>query len=102
MPELPDITVYIERLHALAGGQLLRRIRVLNPFVLRTAVPNISQAEGCVLAGVERLGKRVVLVLQPATGGELLLVIHLMLAGRPAALAAAGCQAAGAHWAGEF
>ena len=82
MPELPDITVYIERLHALAGGQLLRRIRVLNPFVLRTAVPNISHAEGCVLAGVERLGKRVVLVLQPATGGELLLLIHLMLAGR--------------------
>jgi len=82
MPELPDITVYIERLMALAGGQRLQRLRVLNPFLLRTAVPPIGDAEGRRLAGVERLGKRIVLVLEPAGGGELLLVIHLMLAGR--------------------
>ncbi|MES2714600.1 MAG: DNA-formamidopyrimidine glycosylase family protein [Pseudomonadota bacterium] len=84
MPELPDVTVYIERLQALAGGQVLRRLRVLNPFLLRTAVPPISDAEGCTLVGVERLGKRIVLVLQPAdaAAGQLLLVIHLMLAGR--------------------
>ena len=82
MPELPDITVYTERLQALAGGQVLKRVRVLNPFVLRTAVPAIGQTEGRTLQGVERLGKRVVLVLQSAAGDELLLVIHLMLAGR--------------------
>ena len=78
MPELPDITVYIERLQAKVQGQLLKRLRVQNPFVLRTAVPAISQAEGQRIDGIERLGKRVVLVLD----GGLLLVIHLMIAGR--------------------
>lgn len=82
MPELPDITVYVESLAARAVGQVLRRVRILNPFVLRSALPPISSAEGCRLAGVQRLGKRVVLVLAPAAGGELLLVIHLMIAGR--------------------
>ena len=78
MPELPDITVYIERLQAKVQGQRLKRLRVQNPFVLRTAVPAISQAEGKRIDGIERLGKRVVLVLE----GGLLLVIHLMIAGR--------------------
>ena len=78
MPELPDITVYVERLAAKLQGDTLQRVRVLNPFVLRTAVPPITQAEGRRLVGVERLGKRVVLALE----GELFLVIHLMIAGR--------------------
>lgn len=78
MPELPDITVYLERLAAKAQGQTLRRVRVLNPFVLRTALPPIASAEGQTLAGVERLGKRLVLVL----GSGAMLVIHLMIAGR--------------------
>ncbi|NRF69403.1 formamidopyrimidine-DNA glycosylase [Aquincola sp. S2] len=82
MPELPDVTVYIESLAAKARGQVLKRLRILNPFLLRTALPPISQAEGCTLQGIERLGKRLVLVLQPAAGAELLLVIHLMIAGR--------------------
>jgi formamidopyrimidine-DNA glycosylase len=84
MPELPDITVYVERLAAKLQGDTLQRVRVLNPFVLRTAVPPIAQAEGRRLVGVERLGKRVVLVLE----GELFLVIHLMIAGRLRWLAA--------------
>jgi len=84
MPELPDITVYVERLEAKLRGDTLQRVRVLNPFVLRTAVPPIAQAEGCRLVGVERLGKRVVLALE----GELFLVIHLMIAGRLRWLAA--------------
>ena len=78
MPELPDIIVYIESLDAKARGSTLNRVRVLNPFVLRTAVPPITQAEGQPIVGVERLGKRVVLALD----GELVLVIHLMIAGR--------------------
>ena len=45
MPELPDITVYVERLQALAGGQRLIQARILNPFVWRTAVPPISSVE---------------------------------------------------------
>jgi formamidopyrimidine-DNA glycosylase len=85
MPELPDITVYVERLQAKLHGDTLKRLRVLNPFVLRTAVPPIAQAEGRRVVGVERLGKRVVIVLD----GELFLVIHLMVAGRLRWLAAA-------------
>jgi formamidopyrimidine-DNA glycosylase len=78
MPELPDITVYVERLRAKLCGDRLERVRVLNPFVLRTAVPPIASAEGKAVVGVERLGKRVVLALE----GELFVVIHLMIAGR--------------------
>jgi formamidopyrimidine-DNA glycosylase len=78
MPELPDITVYIERLQARVQGRRLQRLRVVNPFVLRTALPPISSAEGCTVNGVERLGKRVVLALDSGA----LLVIHLMIAGR--------------------
>ena len=78
MPELPDITVYIERLQALVHGQVLRRLKLLNPFVLRTAVPPIAGAEGRTVTGVERLGKRIVFTLDDGT----CLVIHLMIAGR--------------------
>ena len=78
MPELPDITVYIERLDAKIRGDTLQRVRVLNPFLLRTAVPPIGQAEGRRVIGLERLGKRIVLALE----GGLFLVLHLMIAGR--------------------
>lgn len=78
MPELPDITVYTERLADKVQGRVLQRVKVLNPFLLRTAVPPLSQAEGHAVAGIERLGKRVVLALD----NGLFLVIHLMIAGR--------------------
>jgi formamidopyrimidine-DNA glycosylase len=78
MPELPDITVYVERAQERLQGQVLRRVRVMNPFLLRTAVPPIASAEGLRVIGVQRLGKRVVLGLE----GGLFLVIHLMIAGR--------------------
>jgi formamidopyrimidine-DNA glycosylase len=78
VPELPDITVYVEQLDAKVQGDVLQRVRVQNPFLLRTAVPPIGDAEGRHVVGVERLGKRVVLALE----GGLFLVIHLMIAGR--------------------
>jgi formamidopyrimidine-DNA glycosylase len=78
MPELPDISLYVERAQQRLQGQVLRRVKVLNPFLLRTAVPPIAQAEGRAVIGTRRLGKRVVLALE----GELFLVIHLMIAGR--------------------
>ena len=78
MPELPDITVYVDALAAKALGQRVTRLRVQNPFVLRTAVPPITSIDGQTLVAVERLGKRVVLVL----GNGMCLVIHLMIAGR--------------------
>jgi formamidopyrimidine-DNA glycosylase len=78
MPELPDITVYVESLDAKVRGDTLRRVRVASPFLLRTAVPPITSAEGRRVVGIERLGKRVVVALD----GALFLVIHLMIAGR--------------------
>ena len=78
MPELPDITVYVESLAAKLAGATLQRVRVMNPFVQRSAVPPIASAEGRRVTGLERLGKRVVIALD----GDLFLVIHLMIAGR--------------------
>jgi formamidopyrimidine-DNA glycosylase len=79
MPELPDIAVYIERLQARVVGSRLREVRLLNPFVLRTAVPPLSAVEGQAVVSVERLGKRIVFGF--GADGPLL-VIHLMIAGR--------------------
>lgn len=78
MPELPDVTVYVERLMAKVGGKPLNRVRLASPFVLRTAVPPIASVHGQVVREVRRLGKRLVLVFD----GGLFLVIHLMVAGR--------------------
>ena len=78
MPELPDLTVYLESLAARIANRRLLRVRLLNPFLLRTAVPPLAAAENRRVAGVKRLGKRIVIELE----GELYLVIHLMIAGR--------------------
>jgi len=78
MPELPDVVVYCEALAARIRGRTLARVRVLSPFVLRTAVPPIGDVEGKRVVNVERLGKRIVIALED----DLFLVIHLMIAGR--------------------
>ena len=78
MPELPDVTVYVERLAALLVAQPIDAVRVASPFVVRTYEPPLSAAEGRSVCAVRRLGKRVVIELSD----ELFLVIHLMVAGR--------------------
>ena len=78
MPELPDITVYLERLDALMVRQPLEHIHVLKPFVLRSVAPPPSSCEGRVITGTRRIGKRVVLELED----ECFIVMHLMVAGR--------------------
>jgi formamidopyrimidine-DNA glycosylase len=78
MPELPDVVVYCEALAARIGGQVLEHIRLVSPFLLRTAVPPIGDVEGKRVVGVERLGKRIVIAVEE----DLFLVIHLMIAGR--------------------
>jgi formamidopyrimidine-DNA glycosylase len=78
MPELPDLQVYIENLSARVGGRKLLKARILNPFLLRTAVPPIVTAEGRTVTGLRRIGKRIVFELD----GNLFLVLHLMVAGR--------------------
>ena len=78
MPELPDVTVYIEALDARIRGATLERIRLASPFVLRSFDPPLAAAPGRVVTGLRRVGKRIVITLE----GELFLAIHLMIAGR--------------------
>jgi formamidopyrimidine-DNA glycosylase len=84
MPELPDVTIYIEALEARVLGKRLERVKLLNPFILRTALPPIASAEGKRVTEIRRVGKRIVFVLE----GPLYLVLHLMIAGRLRWLAA--------------
>jgi len=78
MPELPDVTVYVERLAALTIGQPLEGMRIASPFVLRTVSPSPSELRGARVVSVERLGKRIILGVE----GDRFIVIHLMIAGR--------------------
>jgi formamidopyrimidine-DNA glycosylase len=79
MPELPDITIYVEALAARIVDQPIERIRLASPFLVRTAVPPIRAAEGKRVQAVSRLGKRIVFALAP---DDLFLALHLMIAGR--------------------
>ena len=78
MPELPDITVYLEHLKSRVVGQVLEKLVIAKPFVLRTFDPPVSELVGRTVLGVRRMGKRIVLVME----GERFIVIHLMIAGR--------------------
>jgi formamidopyrimidine-DNA glycosylase len=78
MPELPDVTVYVERLEDLLRGQVLEKIRLSSPFLLRTVAPPLESFQGKPLRTVTRRGKRIVF----SFPGELHLALHLMVAGR--------------------
>ena len=60
LPEYPDITVYLEHLDPLLVGKRLERVRLASPFFLRSVDPPIREAEGQRVAGLSRLGKRIV------------------------------------------
>lgn len=78
MPELPDITVYVEHLASVVGGATLTGVRLRSPFLLRSVDPPIASVKDRHVSGVSRLGKRIVIELE----GELFLVLHLMISGR--------------------
>lgn len=78
MPELPDITVYLEAVERRVLGRRLERLQLLSPFLLRTAEPSIEALLGKRVVELRRIGKRIVLGFQE----ELWLSIHLMIAGR--------------------
>src|SRR5215475_6749548 len=78
MPELPDIVVYIEALEKRVLGQTLEGVRVVSPFLLRTASPPLASAGGKKVLRLRRLGKRICIGLED----DLWLVLHLMIAGR--------------------
>src|SRR5437773_2445836 len=78
MPELPDITVYIEALEKRILNQTFEGVRVVSPFLLRTATPPLTSANGKKVLRLRRLGKRICIGLEDG----LWLVLHLMIAGR--------------------
>jgi len=78
VPELPDIVVYIEALEKRILGQKLECARLASPFLLRTADPPLSSAEGKTVLEFRRMGKRICIGLE----SNLWLVLHLMIAGR--------------------
>ncbi|MGD0916740.1 MAG: DNA-formamidopyrimidine glycosylase family protein [Thermodesulfobacteriota bacterium] len=78
MPELPDITIYIEALQKRILNQSLQRVRIAHPFLLRTAEPSLSSVENKKVLELQQIGKRIAIGLED----ELWLLIHLMIAGR--------------------
>src|SRR3954463_11454514 len=78
MPELPDVTVYVEAIAKRIVDQPLLKLRLGNPFVLRTVDPPPSELAGKRVVSIRRLGKRIVIGLE----SDLFIVIHLMIAGR--------------------
>lgn len=78
MPELPDVTIYVEAIAARVVDCPLLAYAILSPFILRTVDPSLEDLIGRQVTGVERLGKRIVIAFEE----ELFVVIHLMIAGR--------------------
>lgn len=78
MPELPDITIYIEALERRIVGRRLERTRIRSPFLVRTFDPPLDSAEGNTVRELARLGKRIAI----GFDGEFWLILHLMIAGR--------------------
>lgn len=78
MPELPDITVYIEALEKRVAGTRLVKTTLVSAFVLRSVDPPLRALEGRAVTGLRRLGKRIVFAFED----ELFLVLHLMVSGR--------------------
>jgi formamidopyrimidine-DNA glycosylase len=86
LPELPDVTVYIEALEQRILGHVLERVQIAGPSLLRTAAPPIESACGRKVTALRRMGKRIVIGLgspdKPSERSELWLILHLMIAGR--------------------
>jgi formamidopyrimidine-DNA glycosylase len=78
VPELPDITVYLEALEQRILGRVLERVQIGGPFLLRTADPPVSAAFGRTVSRLKRVGKRIAIGLDT----DVWLVLHLMIAGR--------------------
>jgi formamidopyrimidine-DNA glycosylase len=78
MPELPDVVIYLEALASRVVGQRLEKIRIGNPFIIRTIDPPPQELEGLQVTGLRRMGKRIVFAFE----NDLFMVAHLMIAGR--------------------
>ena len=78
VPEMPDLTVYLEHLEARLVGSTLEGVRLKSPFVLRSVSPGVDEVRGRRVQGIGRLAKQIVLEFE----GDCFMVIHLMISGR--------------------
>jgi formamidopyrimidine-DNA glycosylase len=78
VPELPDVELYLSALRPRIGGTTLAGVRIASPFLVRTVDPPVGAASGRRVTALRRLGKRIVIGLEP----DLFLALHLMIAGR--------------------
>jgi formamidopyrimidine-DNA glycosylase len=78
MPEIPDVTIYVEALRERLAGRQLNRISIRSPFLLRSTNPPVEAAHGKTVREIRRVGKRIAL----GFDGGIWLVLHLMIAGR--------------------
>jgi formamidopyrimidine-DNA glycosylase len=78
MPELPDVSVYVEAIQTRVVGHRLVRAIVKSPFLLRSTAPPVSATVGKTVREVRRVGKQIAIGVE----GDLWLVLHLMIAGR--------------------
>ena len=78
MPELPDITIYIEAFEKVIGQEPIQGVDLRSPFLLRSVEPSISETKGKQVIGFRRIGKRIVLEF----GDDLFMVFHLMVSGK--------------------
>jgi formamidopyrimidine-DNA glycosylase len=76
MPELPDVTVYVEALRDRLIGSKLIRVFIKSPFLLRSATPPLSAANGRTVHEIRRIGKQIAIGME----GDLWLVLHLKIA----------------------
>ena len=78
VPELPDVTIYIEALERQTKGRVLNEIRLFNPFLLRTVEPPVDAVKGRTVTDLRRIGKRIAIGFDSGVW----LALHLMIAGR--------------------
>ena len=78
MPELPDVTIYVEALRDRIVGHRFECAVIRGPFLLRSVDPPLSAADGRTVREVRRVGKRIAIGLED----DLWMVLHLMIAGR--------------------
>jgi formamidopyrimidine-DNA glycosylase len=78
MPELPDIVVYLDALERRIKGRRLTRVRIANPFLLRSIAPPLQAVDGATVVALRRIGKRIAI----GFDNDVWLVLHLMIAGR--------------------
>jgi formamidopyrimidine-DNA glycosylase len=78
MPELPEVEITARRIDEAVRGSVIESVRTPGINVLKTFDPPLQSIEGRAIEGVGRRGKQFTIGVE----GDLVLLIHLMSAGR--------------------